>query len=61
MSYDHLSEVVREFTEDELNDPNRISWLGGSSLAEAFRSGDMFGHYHEEHAEDVQAFLSRES
>ena len=60
-SFGRLSEVVQLFSEDELNDSERIGWLKGTSLAGIFNSGDMFGHYHEEHAEEVQAFLSQDT
>ena len=51
-SYDHLATAVNRFADDDLSDPDRFPWLGGTALADA----DFGGHLGT-HEADVRRWL----
>jgi hypothetical protein len=55
--WDDLREIVAGWSEADLNDPARLPWPGGGTLAESVLSGDLFGHFHEEHEPAIRAWM----
>jgi len=51
----HLVDAISAFSDDELQDPQRIEWLQGEPLSGKF----VFSHFHEEHEPDMRAWLDR--
>jgi hypothetical protein len=56
-----LSSIVAALPEEELTDPGRFPWTGGTSLARAILGGDIFSHLHEEHEPAIRAWLASEN
>ena len=53
--FQQLLDAIDAFSDDELQDFQRIQWLEGESL-----SGKLFfTHFHEEHEPDMRAWLAR--
>ena len=52
-----MEELVRAIPDEDLFDPNRFDWIKGYSAADLVDYS--FGHFHEEHEPDLQAWLSR--
>lgn len=53
-----LRQIVSAFSDDELNDPDRIAWLDGESLGHAIVNGSYFSHLHKDHEPDIRAFIA---
>ena len=53
--FQQLVDVIDAFSDDELQDPQRIEWLEGEPLSGKF----VFSHFHEEHEPDMSAWLDR--
>jgi len=53
--FQQLVNAIDAFSDDELQDPQRIEWLEGEPLNGAF----VFSHFHEEHEPDMRAWLER--
>lgn len=54
--FQQLVAVIEALPEAELLDPQRFPWMQGELLtAEA-----LFGHFHEEHEQDMRAWLARQ-
>jgi hypothetical protein len=51
-----LEEIVTRLPEDELDDPTRISFLGGRSLGREIAEGRFFEHFHGQHASEIAAW-----
>jgi hypothetical protein len=53
--FQQLVDAIEAFSDDELQDPQRIEWLEGEPLSGKF----FFSHFHEEHEPDMRAWLDR--
>ena len=53
--FQQLVDAIAAFSDDELQDPQRIAWLEGEPLSGKF----VFSHFHEEHEPDMRAWLVR--
>ena len=53
--FQQLVNAIDAFSDDELQDPQRIAWLEGEPLSGAF----VFSHFHEEHEADMRAWLDK--
>ncbi len=53
--FQQLVDAINAFSDDELQDPQRIEWLQGEPLSGKF----VFSHFHEEHEPDMRAWLDR--
>ncbi len=53
--FQQLVDAIDAFSDDELQDPQRIEWLEGEPLSGKF----VFSHFHEEHEPDMRAWLDR--
>jgi hypothetical protein len=53
--FQQLVDVIAAFSDDELQDPQRIEWLEGEPLRGKF----VFSHFHEEHEPDMRAWLDK--
>ena len=53
--FQQLVAAVDALSDEQLNDPQRFSWLEGERLTGAF----IFGHFHEEHEPDMRAWLDK--
>ena len=53
--FHQLVDVIAAFSDDELQDPQRIEWLEGEPLSGKF----VFSHFHEEHEPDMRAWLDK--
>jgi hypothetical protein len=53
--FQQLVDAIHAFSDDELQDPQRIEWLQGEPLSGKF----VFSHFHEEHEPDMRAWLDR--
>src|SRR5216684_3210497 len=53
--FQQLVDAIDTFSNDELQDPQRIEWLQGEPLSGKF----VFSHFHEEHEPDMRAWLDR--
>src|SRR6266700_345061 len=53
--FQQLVAALDAFSDDELQDPQRIEWLQGEPLSGKF----VFSHFHEEHEPDMRAWLDR--
>ena len=51
--FQQLVEACDALSDEQLNDPQRFSWLESERLTGAF----LFGHFHEEHEPDMRAWL----
>lgn len=57
-SFARLAEVVQRLPDEDLSDPGRFPWLEGNALGPSIVGREVFfGHYHDEHAADVQRWL----
>ncbi len=56
--WDEMRNIVTGISEDQLNDPNLFSRLGGECLAECIMSGDWFEHFHDEHETMLRDWLN---
>ena len=57
-SFARLAEVVQRLSDEDLSDPQRFPWLEGNALGPSIVKREvLFGHYHDEHAADVQRWL----
>ncbi len=54
-SYERLAAAVAALPEEAVTTPGYFPWMEGRALAD----GDLFGHLHEEHEPDVEAWLAR--
>ena len=54
--FQQLVDTLSAFPEAELIDPQRFEWLEGEPLSGAI----IFGHFHEEHEQDIRAWLSNQ-
>jgi hypothetical protein len=53
--FQQLVDTLSAFPEAELLAPNRFGWLGGEPISGAA----FFSHFHEEHEQDMRAWLAR--
>ncbi len=53
--FQQLVDVIAAFSDDELQDPQRIEWLEGEPLSGKF----VFSHFHEEHEPDMRVWLDK--
>ena len=53
--FQQLVDAIDAFSDDELQDLQRIEWLQGEPLSGKF----VFSHFHEEHEPDMRAWLDR--
>jgi hypothetical protein len=53
--FQQLVDAIDAFSDDEIQDPQRIEWLEGEPLSGKF----VFSHFHEEHEPDMRAWLDR--
>jgi hypothetical protein len=53
--FQQLVDVIAAFSDDELQDLQRIEWLEGEPLSGKF----VFSHFHEEHEPDMRAWLDK--
>lgn len=53
--FQQLVDAIDAFSDDELQDFQRIEWLEGEPLSGKF----VFSHFHEEHEPDMRAWLVR--
>ena len=53
--FQKLVAAVNALSDEQLNDPQRFSWLGGERLTGAL----IFDHFHEEHEPDMRAWLAK--
>jgi hypothetical protein len=53
--FQQLVAAVDALSDEQLNDPQRFSWLESERLTGAF----IFGHFHEEHEPDMRAWLDK--
>jgi hypothetical protein len=58
-SFAAMRALVERLDDAGFNDSNRVPFLRGSSLADAFGSRLLFGHRHEEHKPAIQAFIAK--
>jgi hypothetical protein len=58
-SFSQMRNLIERLDDDALNDPNRVPFLIGLSVAEAFSSRLLFGHLREEHEPAIWAFIGR--
>ena len=56
---ERMRNLIERLDDDALNDPNRVPFLIGLSVAEAFSSRLLFGHLREEHEPAIWAFIGR--
>jgi hypothetical protein len=54
---DDLETLVSGLSEETINDPRRIPFLEGKSLAESIMSGCFFRHTHDEHGADMRKWI----
>jgi hypothetical protein len=53
--FQQLVDTISAFPETEQMDPRIVEWLDGAPLTGA----TFFGHFHEEHEQDIRAWLSK--
>jgi len=53
--FQQLVDAIDAFSDDELQDPQRIEWLEGEPLSGKF----VFSHFHEEHEPDMRVWLDK--
>jgi hypothetical protein len=53
--FQQLVDAINAFSDDELQDSQRIEWLQGEPLSGKF----VFSHFHDEHEPDMRAWLER--
>ena len=53
--FQQLVDAIDAFSDDELQDLQRVEWLEGEPLGGKF----VFSHFHEEHEPDMRAWLVR--
>lgn len=53
--FQQLMDAIDAFSDDEIQDPQRIEWLEGEPLSGKF----VFSHFHEEHEPAMRAWLDR--
>jgi hypothetical protein len=53
-SYERLATAIAALPEEAVVRPGHFPWMEGRALA----GGDLFGHFHEEHEQDVEAWLA---
>jgi hypothetical protein len=51
-----LKAIVSRLSEDELTDPNRTPFLDGKSLATSIADDTFFGHVHQQHTKEIEAW-----
>jgi hypothetical protein len=56
-----LETLVSGLSEETINDPQKIAFLEGKSLAESIMSGCFFQHTHDEHGADMQKWIAMRS
>ena len=54
-SYERLAAAVAALPEEAVVTPGYFPWMEGQALAD----GNLFGHLHEEHEPDVEAWLAK--
>ncbi len=54
--FQELRAAIDALPEDYLDDPNRLTWLGGQPLTAAA----LYAHFHDEHEPDMRAFLAQQ-
>lgn len=52
---DNLQEALENLPEDAFADPNCFDWMEGKALGDV----DIFGHWHEEHEQDVRQWMTQ--
>jgi len=58
-SFSGMRDLIDRLDDAALHDPDRVPFMGGLSVADAFATRRLFEHLHEEHDLALQAFIAR--
>ena len=58
-SLEQLEAAAQALSEQDLTDPQRFSWMEGTSLSEAI-FGNSMDHFHEDHEPELRAWLAQQ-